>query len=320
MAEGGQPGRRRRRATWCRAAGIPLQRRPPAPAHAARRRRPSLQFTETMRGFIAPAADFQPGFDAGKQQNTKLDVRLTIRTDDVDAFVMDPTHKAERHRHGRFAAPRRQGPGVERRVQPARVRTPIRARRRCATACSSTDAGGAPHTIIGFKKVEDNGTPAEVFGDTTILYTTLYRGHHPTPTETPADRKAIGIITIHFARLPRADDDVPHRGPTLAARTARARRGSGLFLGKLTDVYGGFLLGRRLAMADADVIVIGIGFGGAVTACRLAQAGASVLVLERGREWKVDRLSARSPTIRGCAIRTRRRSGTAGSTSACSRT
>jgi cholesterol oxidase len=36
---------------------------------------------------------------------------------------------------------------------------------------------------------------------------------------------------------------------------------------------------------DFDVIVIGSGFGGAITACRLAEAGYRVLVLERGRRW-----------------------------------
>jgi cholesterol oxidase len=34
-----------------------------------------------------------------------------------------------------------------------------------------------------------------------------------------------------------------------------------------------------------DAIVIGSGFGGAVTACRLAEKGMKVLVLERGRRW-----------------------------------
>ena len=37
-----------------------------------------------------------------------------------------------------------------------------------------------------------------------------------------------------------------------------------------------------------DAVVIGSGFGGAVLACRLAEAGRSVLVLERGREWVVE--------------------------------
>jgi len=36
---------------------------------------------------------------------------------------------------------------------------------------------------------------------------------------------------------------------------------------------------------DFDVIVIGSGFGGAITSCRLAQKGRKVLVLERGHRW-----------------------------------
>jgi cholesterol oxidase len=39
---------------------------------------------------------------------------------------------------------------------------------------------------------------------------------------------------------------------------------------------------------DADAVVIGSGFGGAVAACRLAEAGYRVIVLERGRRWTPD--------------------------------
>ncbi len=39
---------------------------------------------------------------------------------------------------------------------------------------------------------------------------------------------------------------------------------------------------------DFDVIVIGSGFGGAITACRLAEKGYTVLILERGRKWDKD--------------------------------
>lgn len=37
-----------------------------------------------------------------------------------------------------------------------------------------------------------------------------------------------------------------------------------------------------------DVIIIGSGFGGSVSACRLAEAGKDVVVLERGRRWSAD--------------------------------
>ena len=39
---------------------------------------------------------------------------------------------------------------------------------------------------------------------------------------------------------------------------------------------------------DFDVVVIGSGFGGAISACRLAEAGYKVLILERGRHWEVE--------------------------------
>ena len=42
-----------------------------------------------------------------------------------------------------------------------------------------------------------------------------------------------------------------------------------------------------------DVIVIGSGFGGAITARRLAEKGMRVLVLDRGRRWDVDQYPRR---------------------------
>ncbi|MFQ1002337.1 GMC oxidoreductase [Modestobacter sp. SSW1-42] len=42
---------------------------------------------------------------------------------------------------------------------------------------------------------------------------------------------------------------------------------------------------ERLPRDDYQALVIGTGFGGAVAACRLAQAGVDVAVVERGRRW-----------------------------------
>jgi choline dehydrogenase-like flavoprotein len=42
---------------------------------------------------------------------------------------------------------------------------------------------------------------------------------------------------------------------------------------------------RKQANVDFDAVVVGTGFGGAVTACRLVQAGFEVCILERGRRY-----------------------------------
>ena len=64
---------------------------------------------------------------------------------------------------------------------------------------------------------------------------------------------------------------------------------------------------------DCDTVVIGSGFGGAVTACRLAEAGDRVIVLERGRRWDSSNYP-RGPTDRWWWSEMTLRDGTAGST------
>src|SRR5206468_7221910 len=43
---------------------------------------------------------------------------------------------------------------------------------------------------------------------------------------------------------------------------------------------------RRIMGARYDAIVVGSGFGGGIAACRLAEAGRSVCLLERGRRFE----------------------------------
>ncbi len=55
--------------------------------------------------------------------------------------------------------------------------------------------------------------------------------------------------------------------------------------------------GREEMRPRYDAVVIGSGYGGGVAAARLARAGLSVCVIERGREWPVGSFPSRFPEI-----------------------
>jgi len=55
-----------------------------------------IEFTETMKGFFSTneKSDYQKGNDQGKSENSPFEFTLTIVSEDVDAMVSDPNHKA----------------------------------------------------------------------------------------------------------------------------------------------------------------------------------------------------------------------------------
>src|SRR5262249_62194747 len=57
--------------------------------------KPSLQFTETMKGFFAKGVsdDFQKGFNQGKQNGSSFQFILTIISDDVEKMLTDAAHE-----------------------------------------------------------------------------------------------------------------------------------------------------------------------------------------------------------------------------------
>ncbi|MGX2032120.1 MULTISPECIES: GMC family oxidoreductase [Methylocaldum] len=247
----------------------------------------SLTFKETMSGYFAlGASDTAEGAQRGKQDGTTLAMHAEVGIDDLDRFVSDPDHLGSLKGTIDFAP---LGMGIE---APTGVFNLFKPTDNPDMTYMVYELAfhnqGEDYYLAGHKDVRDD-SGFDLWSDTTTLYTTLHRGKDKTGPVIGA-----GILTLGIKQL--ADllstIEVPN-AENLAEKAAAVEKFGRFFAGKLWDAYVIPKFGRQVFDKNVDdtlhydVIVIGSGFGGAVTACRLAEKGMKVCILERGRRWDV---------------------------------
>lgn len=204
----------------------------------------SVEFTEEMKGYITfGMTNYEDGFKSGKASNTFFMFHLTIKTDDVDAFVAAPDHPASAE--GWIQCDQLGGKRpVESGVFNLLVDTASLNEKRMKYRLFFSDGDGKPLTMSGFKRVQDN-VGLDVWHDTTTLYTNILAGHVSAEAEANATIVATGIIHIYVADFLKELTTIRSDAPTAALRACAIDEFGKLFMGSLWQVYGPSLMPRK---------------------------------------------------------------------------
>lgn len=203
-----------------------------------------LQFTERMIGaFTFGEADYRTGYEAGLRSGADLLFRLTISTDDVDAFVADPRHYGVAQGY------------VQSEVLGGRL--PVEAgafdlfvdegprTRHMLYRLYFADAAGRPLTLAGYKDVRP-GRLTGVWPETSTLYVRVLDGHVAVTDGGESSTDGVvgsGILRIRPLDFAHQLSTFRVAGPTLAGRWTAFRRFGTLFFGELWQVFDPFRRG-----------------------------------------------------------------------------
>jgi cholesterol oxidase len=136
-----------------------------------------LQFTEKMVGaFTFGETDYRAGYTAGLAAGAGLMFRLTISTDDVDAFIADPDHLAVAQGYVQSDVL-----GGRRTVEGGAFNLFVDEggnTRHMLYRLYFSDATGRPLTLAGYKDVKP-GPITKVWPETSTLYVRMLAGHVP---------------------------------------------------------------------------------------------------------------------------------------------
>ncbi|MBV8180870.1 MAG: hypothetical protein JO045_19140 [Mycobacterium sp.] len=194
----------------------------------------SLQFTERMTGAFGFAeADYQTGQKTGN----RLLFRLTIATDDVDAFIADPEHGAVATgcvecdalggrlpvQEGTFDLFVDEGAAI----------------RHMLYLLYFADATGRPLTLAGFKDVSP-GPLTAVWPETSTLYFRILNGH--VPVTDGGSGTTQGLVGSGILRIPPADfawqlTTFRVHGPNFGGRVRALAAFGRLFMSQLWQVF-----------------------------------------------------------------------------------
>ena len=191
----------------------------------------TVEFTEEMSGFVALG---ESDCGQGEQGGQPLLVHLTIQTEDIDFFLVDPDHKASIQGFVRYDAL-----GGTFQVQKGDFLCLVEDAnnsRKMYYRLFFSDGNGAPYTLSGVKNVRHDGLE-NIWRDTTTLFVKLFRNHIDAAQESQAKPSAAGVA--HLGPLDFVQQMTTFRaeGGTFPEKVEALGKFGRFFLGALWDVY-----------------------------------------------------------------------------------
>ena len=196
-----------------------------------------FQFTEDMRGFVSPGqTNFEDGYRLGQENASSFMFHLTLRTDDLERFLNEPSHEAQ-------ALGYVEGPLVGGRCQVEQGRFNLfvdaadAAHKLMTYRLFFRTESGRKMTLSGTKHVQEK-PGFDVWRDTTTLFTNLFDGYVEQADEAATPFVATGILRISASDFATELTTMRALAPTFAERAAGLERFARFFLGSLWQVYG----------------------------------------------------------------------------------